>query len=66
MVLSEGSTSHDYDFEDDDDDEEDDIADGSCKLHIINYLNKREEANMHDRFKISNGFERLNFTKHRQ
>lgn len=28
MVLSEGSTSHDYDYEDDDDDEEDDITDG--------------------------------------
>ena len=33
MVLSEGSTSHDFDFEDDDDDEEDDIADGKRKLH---------------------------------
>ena len=35
MVLSEGSTSHEYDFEDDDDDEEDDITDGTLPNFVL-------------------------------
>ena len=35
MVLSEGSTSHEYDFEDDDDDEEDDITDGTVANFVL-------------------------------